>query len=172
MVSLKNIQWEVRLAFVLGVSALVLSPVVGIVAGNPVIIVLIRAVVFSIVFALIGYGSIFVIKKFVPEFYEAVFANANHGGDVTESEISGDEISDFSSESVDESGEVENGIEEELEPASETPDSSLALSSGEDSSPSKSGRKMGKHILEEKGMKFEPKLMAEAIRTMMSKDDE
>ncbi|MGL4370567.1 MAG: hypothetical protein ACRCUT_12975, partial [Spirochaetota bacterium] len=34
----------------------------------------------------------------------------------------------------------------------------------------KGKEKLGKHILEEKGMKFEPKIMAEAIKTMMSKD--
>jgi hypothetical protein len=30
--------------------------------------------------------------------------------------------------------------------------------------------KLGKHVLESKSMKFEPKIMAQAIRTLMSKD--
>ena len=171
MVSIKNIQWEFRLALIFGISAFVLSPIVGFITGNPVLVVLIRAVIFSIVFALIGYGSIFVIKKFVPEFYDAVFSDTGNSRDAVDSEITDEGISEFSSDSVEEPENSEEGFEEGDSGEMENPDSGLSLSDT-DTRPSRSGRKMGRHLLEEKGMKFEPKLMAEAIRTMMAKDDD
>lgn len=173
MVSLKSIQWEYKFALYLGVAALVLSPVAGIISGNPPFTVILRALIFGVVFAGIGFGVVTVIKKFIPELYEAVFVGNSVSDDGVDedlengmSQIDDSEMSNSSlTESYDASPDSEGG---EVDYST---DNGESVNTG-DHLDNPNSSKMGKHILEEKGMEFEPKVMAEAIRTMMSKDDE
>ncbi len=174
MVSIKNLQWELKVAVIFALIALIVSPVIGLISGNNFTVIIVRAVIFTIVFAVIGYGSILVIKKFIPEFYSAFFSVSP----VSESDVNSN--STKTEENAGESyGSYESQVSEETQDDAEAypeHDASGTTDSGsgkyaDEALNNVSGNKMGKHILEEKGMQFEPKLMAEAIRTMMNKDE-
>ncbi|HRX16503.1 MAG TPA: hypothetical protein P5123_09320 [Spirochaetota bacterium] len=166
MFILKKIEYKV--SAVLAVFALVLSPLVGIISGINAGVVVLRTALMAIFFAGIGFVVIFVLKRFVPEVYSVLNRNQNP--------------LDMDVESIDAgiSGEQEyevyNPEDETDEDAETVPDSNhgnfdpgLAPSTSE--SLGIKDRAMGRHILEERGVKYEPKIMAEAIRTMMSKDE-
>lgn len=161
MISIANI--EVKVGLVLALSAFVISPLVGIVSGISVLVVLIRTVVVTLIFFGLGFGALILIKKFVPEVYEILSSTPaaaqnpeeiETGVDQPEEEFSSDSPEEFD----DSGGPNESSYDPGIEPMAETGAAGVG--------------KMGRHILEEKNLKYEPKIMAEAIRTMMSRDDE
>ncbi|MBN1500414.1 MAG: hypothetical protein JW982_09665 [Spirochaetes bacterium] len=164
------------MAVVFAGAAMLLSLAVGFISGNNITIIILRAVIFSIIFSVIGFGSVIVIKKYIPEFYNIVFsAEIEHSG--TEGNIDSDSMQ-FENKSPNyesiNSFENETSIEEDMPESDDYSGGSENASNdnyADEALNNISGSKMGKHILEEKGMQFEPKLMAEAIRTMMSKDE-
>lgn len=56
-----------------------LSFLVGVICGAALPLVLLRAVVFGIVFAAIAFGGVFVLRRFLPEFFEAVSPSPGEG---------------------------------------------------------------------------------------------
>ncbi|MFW5808610.1 MAG: hypothetical protein ACOC2H_05055 [Spirochaetota bacterium] len=168
MISIRNI--EVKLGLIMGFSAFFLSPLIGIISDISLPVVLMRTVVLTFVFFGLGYGALFLIRRYVPEFYEVL----NTSGSIEER----------NPEEIDTGmqPETEGGIDDEAE-STDAEDYSIGeMPAGRQyaapeydsfsSSASSGVEKMGRHILEEKGIKYEPKIMAEAIRTMMSKDEE
>lgn len=161
---------EVRLALFLGGFAFILSPVIGLVSGISLGLVIIRTLLMTLIFGSLGAGALFVFKRFVPEIY-AVIHGAAEAGDQNPEEID----TGFSEDAApsEEDGEP---FDADAPPADGPNEPAGAGSSPDLDSMAPgnvgSGSKMGKHILEEKGMKFEPKIMAEAVRTMMSRDDD
>ncbi len=179
MIDVKNLQIELKIGAILGITALVLSILAGVIAGIEVGVVIIRAFVALILFTGLGYGAVTVLKKLVPEIGEIQGEEIK----VAESEIQLDEIDadaeadaepapepageQFSELNTDEIPRVQpdgGGIE----PA---PDVLGGTETGNAVNPS--AGKLGKHIIANEDLfKYEPKLMAEAVRTMMSKDEE
>ena len=165
---LKKIGWETKAIVIPGAAAFLISLAGGIVSGNPFYVVILRAFIFSIVFSALSFGSLSVLKKFVPEFFDSIAAvmPGAETGDAQEdispdSELAADDRYD-ASEAEQDSGSVEPyDAPPSFAPAGLDQISGSAF-------PSKSGRKK----LEEQTLKFQPKIMAEAIRTMMSKDNE
>ncbi len=179
MAKLKELSFEFRSGLFFGVVALVLSFLTGISAGVDFSVTVIRSLIMTPVFIAVGYGVIVVIQKKVPELYEIlagrndVSVDAEDSVDINEG-ISGVDESDFSAE------DGEDSI------ASTEPDENTGftefknndydrLSSVDDSTPeggpNTGNGKMGKHIIvEDQFNSYEPKLLAEAVRTMMSKD--
>jgi hypothetical protein len=172
MVSLKTIKWEHKLSIIFSVISFALSFITGIFFDNSILNVISKAVVLSIIFAVLGYIVIYVLRNYVPE----VFAVPKTANTVTDETVEVDE------QFADGAPELEN---ENNIAASES-----SLSGGEDfistdknlpkydsaeldsDLSSKKSTSLGKHVFEDEGVKYEPKLMAEAIRTMMGKDSE
>jgi hypothetical protein len=131
-----------------------------------------RAILFALVFAVIGIGSVVVLKRYIPE----LFASGDLDAPVETSdnvEIVGDgqasaapNATDSGSESF--SAEV-NLPEADQKTSQFEPLSQHLKNVPGDSLDAKKG-KLGRHVLHEKSVKYEPKIAAEAIRTMMSKD--
>ena len=187
MIDVKKISFDVKTGIVFGILALLLSFFTGIFSGIGLKSVLLRTFIMVAVFSVLGFAVVFVLKKYVPEFYELLSGSfsaqgAGEGkGDSAESD--GQPAGDISpdqtytreggvmgaGEGMDEAHDVGGEFSELTEksfPRYETisdndlePAANVSLG------------KMGKHIIEkEKVVKYEPKLMAEAIRTMMSRD--
>lgn len=182
MIGLNRLSLEVKLAALFGAGALLLSTVVGFIAGVRWGVVLLRAAIMTAVFAGIGFGICLILKRFVPELYEALVSMASFGGAADR----GEDLEAMAGESPG-TGEPDgqHGSEDEPEERGGAP---AATASGEfheldgEGLPSYSSRpaggsvdtrsgKLGKHILEqEKLAKYEPKVMAQAVRTMMNRE--
>jgi hypothetical protein len=166
MISLRNI--EFKLGLVLAALAFIISPLVGIISGVSIIVVLIRTVIVSVLFFGLGFGAIMLIKQFVPEFYDAL-----NSASVSESANPEDIETGVESEAPSSLEGQEDEITEDESDSYSPGEVPTYTDSGFDSVGAASGgSKMGRHILEEKGLKYEPKIIAEAIRTMMSRDDD
>ena len=125
------------------------------------------------VFAALGYGIITVVKKFVPELYEvmaapgAVEGAPGHGDDRASMGGRDAEKVSIMSESKNEGKDDDAAGEEEFVPMK---DSDLPKYTYDDSIDK---GKMGKHVVvNERKIKHEPRLMAEAIRTMIRRDND
>jgi len=179
MINVGNLQIELKTGIFLGLAALVLSFLTGIIAGISVGIVVLRAFIAMVLFTGIGYGAVIVLKKFIPEIDSLADGSEDTAGMPNLGDMEsqdGESVDDqldksgeeaFSELNTDEIPRVkpgENDFEETL---------SSEKSSGPDKRPGSSGGKLGKHIIaSEDAFKYEPKLMAEAVRTMMSKDED
>jgi len=163
---------------VFGGSALLLSLLISLATGNNLLYSLGQDFIFGLVFACVGFVAALVVKKFIPEFYDmgapsdsvpiessdnveivdGVPSTGNFSAPVSAAEP----VREFS-QSDDSIPPAEAG-KVAFEPLA---DHVKNYDSGDLDTPR---GKLGKHVLENKAMKFEPKIMAEAIRTMMSKD--
>ncbi|MBP7737887.1 MAG: hypothetical protein KA369_18050 [Spirochaetes bacterium] len=183
MVSLDKINLEYKSTALFGFTALLLSFVIGLLAGVRWNVVFLRALILMVVFGVIGFGICFILRKYVPEVYELVSSLAMLRSAPQDAAASGAE--EHGEAPPDGTGEAEAHDIAEAGTEAGTPEASefrefdkegLAHFStgpgGSGSINTKSG-KLGKHILEsEKMAKYEPKIMAQAVRTMMSKDKE
>lgn len=171
MIGLDNLNPEYKSSVLFALTAFIVAMIAGIIGGLDVVVVIIRMVLSAVIFALIGYGVVLIIKNYVPEIYEILnsFGEAKPEGEPEEM--------DFGESTA--AGE-ETGIPGESAPAAEFTeyresdfehiDESLAPGSAKSSS---SGAGLGKHIVvNEKFGKYEPRVMAQAVRTMMRKDEE
>jgi hypothetical protein len=182
MISVRNISLGYKASLIFAVLSLILSLVTGFVAGVRWEVVLVRSVILMIVFAGIGFGICFIVQRFVPEVYQFLssFAGAGPGagagepeadlpGMGPETEAAGEELPQHE-ESAGAGGEAATTQTGEF---SELEKEGLAHYSSAPGATSVNtrGGKLGKHILEkEKMAKYEPKIMAQAVRTMMGKD--
>ena len=126
------------------------------------------------VFFIVGYGTVTVLKNYVPEIYEALVSAGEKSGEkglegqaeVNISDIESDVSSDTGNEpETDKGEEFTEFTQKDFDRYKTTDDSGL------DASLTASGGKLGKHIIvQEQFNSYEPKIMAQAIRTMMSKD--
>lgn len=163
-----QIQVEYRFGIYFGVIALVLSIATGFMAGIPAGVIFIRGIIIAAVFSGIGFAVIMILKRFVPEVYEALSAPRGH--DAVEPGIN--------TGKPDETGTDEYSYDE---PPAESGFSELtgkefdryetSADSVPDGSANPSQGKMGKHVVvQQQFNSYEPKIMAQAVRTMMSKD--
>ena len=172
MVKLEGMTIEVKAGAIFAVTGFFLSFIIGFVSGIDFSVVLIRSLITAVVFAGIGFGVIMVIKNFVPELYEVLAGTGSSeefeevpdtsGGSeeftgmdnaVSESETDGSGFTGFDDSSYERLSSVsDQGLNSELN-----------VSEG----------KMGKHIImSDQFNGYEPKIIADAVRTMMSKDKE
>jgi hypothetical protein len=153
----------VLIGFVLGFAILgaIISSVCGFLVGNRIGYIFFVSLISTFAFGGLGFGIFSVLQKKVPEFLEflSTFSIGGFGGeghaDDFDHDHAGMESSSASGTSSDDYG---------VQPMGDAAmDAKLAMA--------KSG-KFGDHIIVDKiAIKNEPKLMAEAIRTMMAKDD-
>jgi predicted lipid-binding transport protein (Tim44 family) len=183
MLDLKKIKFEYRTSAVLGFSAFVLSLLTGIIMGFSWNTIVLRSFVLMAVFAGMGLGISITLKTYVPEVYELFTsraapnktiagAAAGEGGrperTVSEQKAEENQIAaaeEIASEPAPPKAEPSfNELDKDmLSQYSSAPGRSDAINTAEG--------KLGKHVLKtEKLAKYEPKVMAQAVRTMMSKD--
>lgn len=151
------------IGFVLGFAILgaIISSVCGFLVGNRIGYIFFVSLISTFAFGGLGFGIFSVLQKKVPEFLEflSTFSIGGFGGeghvDDFDHDNAGMEPSSAMGTSSDDYGTQPIG--------DAAMDAKLAMA--------KSG-KFGDHIIVDKiAIKNEPKLMAEAIRTMMAKDD-
>jgi len=192
IMNVRDIQIEYKISMVFASAALLLSLFSGIIAGIDSTVVIVRAVLSAVTFAGLGFAVMYVFKKFVPEFGEifrgfgsreeqdaidvetpelqndAYDAAVSGEGSGAETNVGSEGFSEFNEGDFPhlKSGTGETGLED-----------SLSAPGGGDEfvgskvNPSKG--KMGKHIIADENLfKYEPKIMAEAVRTMMRKGEE
>lgn len=178
MMNMDDIGLEYRSAAVLGLAALVLSTVAGAAAGNGAGHVIWRSLVLMIVFAALGYLAVYVIRKYVPEVFEAL---ASAPGAVSEEGLKVLPVEEGAAPK-EPAGPVEARPEGDIPPEEPGPAPTASRKEGfvpfkeDDFTAYSSARpvegKLGKHFFEQKNIRYEPKIMAEAIRTMIARDKE
>jgi hypothetical protein len=182
MISLNKINLEYKSTALFGFTALLLSFIIGLIAGVRWNVVLLRSFLLAIVFAFIGFGICFILRKYVPEIYELISSLAALPGVREEGETAIPAGREPAPVESGETGELDIGEEGVRTEAPVTADFKeldkeglshfSTMPGGAGSINTKSG-KLGRHILEsEKLAKYEPKIMAQAVRTRMSKDRE
>lgn len=152
-----------QIGFVLGFAILgaIISSVCGFLVGNRLGYIFFVSLISTFAFGGLGFGVFSILEKKVPEFLEFLstlsiggLGGGSHSDDFDQEH---GEMEPSRSESM---GSDDFGVQSMGDTAM---DAKLAMA--------KSG-KFGDHIIVDKiAIKNEPKLMAEAIRTMMAKDD-
>ncbi|HRZ27158.1 MAG TPA: hypothetical protein P5295_10150 [Spirochaetota bacterium] len=195
MQALKNIGIDLKLTAVFGVTALVLSLLTGIVSGISGSVVAVRSILMAIVFSVLGYAAVFVVKRFVPEFYEMIADRAeglavdvapeNKSEDAGTPSVEEEDNPDAAM--YDEAGAApgpearpkKSGAQDEgFAEFKEADFPRMASGSTGDTAlnatlQSSDAKKYGKHILvKDEFVRYEPKLMADAVRTMLRKDED
>lgn len=160
--SLGDLDSKIRFAGIFGVAAFVLSLAVGLASGNFITGALATSFVMAAVFMILGYGIVFVVSRYVPELLELV-VRRDREAPAEASPASPQSGADTAEPGTDAAPE---SPAEEFKPL--TSDSYTKM----ESIPAGGEGKLGKHIvMNERKVKYEPKLMAEAIRTMIKKDE-
>lgn len=186
MTNMNALNLEYRWGIIFGILALVLSSLLGVLTGNSLAQILLRSLILSFVFVAVGSGAVMVIKKYVPEVYE-LLTSASQSSRSTDSNelpsiggalpgnaanVAGEQIKEDLKENLSPKTEPEK-MEN---PAAEEPSDGFVPLKEEDYKTYSTAKveegKLGKHILTDKKLKYEPKIVAEAIRTMMGKDKE
>jgi hypothetical protein len=164
--NLKNMGLEYKSGAVFGVMALFLSIIFGILAGNGFGTILLKAGILTLVFIAIGYGIVFVIRKYVPELYDAIsgiMVSVSVKDGVVETDNTQKSAAAAPGEGSGTLGPEQGKQADEFVAMKDSDFAKTEYSSEK--------RKMGKHyVVDEKKFKYEPKIMAEAIKTMMKKD--
>jgi hypothetical protein len=188
-VLLSGVKPEFKVSALFGVLALVFSLMTSLFAGNRFSHVVAISCVLAAVFAALGYGIMYVLKRYVPEIYEALagingFSLARQeapeemvkvniapqAGTETPREEAGSVPADAGAEDPREDGVP--GPPAAEAPKADTSAAFVPLREADFSRVSAQAQegKLGKHIIEEKKIRYEPKIMAEAIRTMIGRD--
>lgn len=160
----KEIDLKYRFSVVFGIIALLLSIIIGLFTGNDVGLVIIRSMIMTIAFVVIGYGVIFIVQKFVPEMLSLAGSDepvqvedVQIDSEAVVPEINGDEVVE----------EMPDSGEDDSVPLVDSTLKKDYFNIGEEEG------KLGKHIIvDESKIKYEPKIMADAIRTMLKRDEE
>ena len=170
---LEQIQLEFRAGLFLSVIAFVLSVATGFIAGITIGTVILRGVIFACVFFAVGFGGLQILKKLVPEVYEAVASMrpSDSGKDESVPYDVNAGMDDDGSSGEYSAGEEDSGsgftefTEKDFDRYNTPADTGL------ESTLNPSAGKMGKHLMVQQQFNaYEPKIMAQAIKTMMSKD--
>ncbi|WCL48267.1 hypothetical protein [Leptospira sp. GIMC2001] len=155
---------SLQIAFIatFGVIALIISMIAGFMVGNRIGYIISISMISTLAFCILGFGVHQVLATRVPEFLtflgnlmgiftEAAESAAGSGGlSMSTSDLSDNEIGSSSNSNFDDDLDVKTKV----------------MGQG------KSG-KFGDHLVVENiALKNEPKLMAEAIRTMMARDED
>lgn len=165
-------------ALIFGAIAFFLSLVIGLAAGNTIAYSFGRGFLFGILFTVIGFAVVVLIRKYVPEL-SGVGSSMGAPVDTSDKlEIIGGSA-DVSKEPSPESAGIFQGESDDVRvdaaqeeaplPRFEPLKDHLKSIPG-DELDAKGKARLGRHVLQEKSMKYEPKIAAEAIRTLMSRD--
>jgi hypothetical protein len=166
MVRISELGIELKSGIFFCITALVLSIIAGLAGKVPGGMIFFRSLVIIPVFFGVGFGVVMILKKFVPEIYELITNLKQPKEEIQQQEIIIDTPPDDSGESSEKPDqEFSEFTEKDYDRLQTINDSGL------ESSFHSSDGKLGKHVIVESQMSgYEPKVIAQAIRTMMSKD--
>jgi len=180
MISVKNISLELKFSIIMGAAGLFFSFITALASGVPIGVTIIRVIVITIVFLGLGFLIIQIFKRFIPELYEVLSGfGSDYEPDIAMDEQGKDDgtIEEGSAEKTEKYNDVSGAIDEEAEGTSSSECSEIRedelphIKSGGDGDAFSSG-KMGKHILKNgQFVEYEPKILAEAVRTMIKRDE-
>jgi len=173
MTLIRNLSIEYKFIILFGLTGFICSVLAGLAFGIKPGVIISRSFFFTLAFCGLGFGIIFIIKKYIPELYEAI-SDIKTGSTGPESE----EAARVSEQEINGLSAVEDVTPPEMPPAGEfkeTKSEDMArfdtlIGAGDRISTSEG--KLGKHILsKEKFGQYEPKIIAQAIRTMIKRDE-
>jgi hypothetical protein len=178
MINYKNIGVEYLSGALFGLFALVLSLVIGFIAGNKISLIFFRTFLNTLIFSVIGTGCVFVVKKFVPEMYQVIsLSNDDENIEINTNDLAvkpdnnnRENITanpEMVSTSVNEQG---NREDTELENEFNSLDKPSSGNSSFDIKENDTDN-ISHDIKKDKSNRYEPKIAAQAIRTMMKKDE-
>lgn len=170
-ISLSNLSVEAKSSILFALFALFFSMVLGIINGIGAGTVIMRSVLLTLLFAGLGFAVMNVIKKYVPELY-GLIAERHMPEEHVTAENSAEETRETPEEGRIASSPADQSEEKApgpiITPVNDDDFNKLMSEGGADSK-----RKMGKHIISnEKIVSYEPKIMAQAVRTMMKRDED
>ncbi len=174
---IKETGTEVKTAGIFAAAALVISLLTGFLSGIGAGTVILRSFLALVIFACLGFGAAWILKKFVPELVSGFSGSSDDADEVKES---AQDVSDHENDSGSEQAEIQTE-----DSGSEAGDSGFSELSGKDfPSVSSTGTSsddgvenqnvsMGKHIVsnDENSFGYDPETMAMAVRTMIKKDE-
>lgn len=170
MIDIKKISIEYKIAAVFGAVSFVISFLTGILAGNPAGAVIAKSLILTVVFTGIGYVSIFVLKRYVPEVYD-IFSS----GVLNQDDDGSVDIPDEGAEVV---TEPEAGVAgENLDITDKSDEMPEPEKLNRDDKETELHDISNEHVTteeakeKEKIFKYEPEIAAQAIRTMMKRDE-
>ncbi len=173
MYKISEINIDIKITALFGFCALILSFLISMFAGNSILLTLLRTLIFTVIFSAIGYASLFVLKKYVPEVYEIFSSDYTAMSKESNDSVNMEsETSDLKEEDIDYS---DNGVPEEkvvMDNESETlsdidiKDSDATLQEIEPEN-----NKLDFSEKKKDNFKYEPKIAAQAVRTMMNRDE-
>lgn len=168
MVRINELAIELKSGIIFCFTALILSIIAGLAGKVSGGIIFYRSLIIIPFFFGAGYGIMMIIKKFVPEIYEILTSMKQTG---EETAIKDEEIS-IDTAVMDDAASTEKADQEFSEFTEKDYDRLQTINdSGLDSSLNPADGKLGKHVIIENHLSgYEPRVMAQAIRTMMSKD--
>lgn len=154
---------KIKISLAVAAVALILSVVIGLAIGNSFSNMLIKAFIFTALFFAMSFVSLQYLEKRVPEIFELKDAFSGLGSATDVDQLNEeDEIVDSSLDS-----------DEDDSYSSYAGSNAESLGVGETKKPTTEFKDLGDHILvRDKKIKNEPKLMAEAIRQMLLKDED
>ena len=166
---MQGLTLENKVGAVFSAAAFLLTLLVGIISGVKFGVTIIRSLICIPVFFGIGFGIIFVIKTYVPEVYEMLVTSSSKEASSETRSLNQEEVEidhgEYSEGTMEPNPEFTELSEKDFDKYSTLGDDGLNTAFNA------SAGKMGKHIVvDEKFSSYEPKIMAQAIRTMMSKD--
>ena len=186
MVSLKNIKIEYTVSAGFGAAGFILSLIAGIFSGNAILSVFFKAFITAVIFSVLGFICLFIIKKFVPEMYQIICSIISKEDVNIDLEASDDKIDEKSEFSVNQNGNIQNpeeteypvfdgGVSAKNEDAELESEFNSVGKNGDNYSSLKTNEKdsveISHDIFKESKIKYEPKIAAQAIRTMMKRDE-
>ncbi|MCU0846945.1 MAG: hypothetical protein MUD12_03565 [Spirochaetes bacterium] len=174
MTLIRNLSIDYKFIILFGLTGFICSVLAGLAFGIKPGVLISRSFFFTLAFCGIGFGIIFVIKKYIPELYEAI-SDMKIGAAGSESEeavrVSEQEVvsglpagGDVPAPEMSQTGEFKETKSEDMARFD------TLIGAGDRISTSEG--KLGKHILsKDKFGQYEPKIIAQAIRTMIKRDE-
>ncbi len=172
MVKFEGVGIEIKTGIIFGLTGFFLSFITGFAAGIVFAVVITRSLITAVIFSGIGFGVITVAKNFVPELYE-ILSGASGSAEFEEASNVVNGSAEFSE--MDGSGSAPEKDDSGFTGFDDSSYEKLSsvTDQGLNSELNVSAGKMGKHIImSDQFNGYEPKIIADAVRTMMSKDKE
>ncbi len=177
MINIGEINIEYKITILFGLGAMVLSFLIGLLAGNAILLVILRTLIFTCAFSAIGFAGLYVIKKYVPEMYEIFDSNYTGQGKSYSSVEENNEDVDMNmqEESALESKDEIDDTKNETDDMNEGPVTTERVDISESDIHLKEIENENNRLdfsgNTKQNLKYEPKIAAQAIRTMMKRDD-
>jgi len=188
MITLGSLKAELKVGIFFSFFSFIFVLFLGVVTGIGFLTILFRIILFVPLFFVIGFGVIMIFRKYVPELFDVIDLSKKENDEYVDI----DESDNYSESSNEEnSTEESNNSTDDTNSSDSVEDSSFQETKEEDYPKLESNESnksdidsmldtengnLGKHVVvnqksEEEFEKYEPSVIAQAVRTMMVKDE-